>query len=90
MVVLLQVREMLQAKDSNGARMLRLISEQFLADPRLVVWRTQGTQMTDKCRQLWDELGNADNSMVTLFLLIIAIYTKCSNKSVKVTNYHEH
>ena len=49
---------MLQAKDSNGARMLRLITEQFLADPRLVVWRTQGTQMNDKCRQLWDELGN--------------------------------
>lgn len=48
---------MLQAKDSNGARMLRLITEQFLADPRLVVWRTQGTQMNDKCRQLWDELG---------------------------------
>ncbi|KAL4235965.1 Zinc finger SWIM domain-containing protein 6 [Mactra antiquata] len=52
-----KVREMLQAKDSNGARMLRLITEQFLADPRLVVWRTQGTQMSDKCRQLWDELG---------------------------------
>ena len=55
--ILFQVREMLQAKDSNGARMLRLITEQFLADPRLVVWRTQGTQMNDKCRQLWDELG---------------------------------
>ncbi|KAL3868641.1 hypothetical protein ACJMK2_041424 [Sinanodonta woodiana] len=52
-----KVREMLQAKDSNGARMLRLITEQFLADPRLAVWRTQGTPMTDKCRQLWDELG---------------------------------
>ncbi|XP_052775843.1 zinc finger SWIM domain-containing protein 6-like isoform X2 [Mya arenaria] len=52
-----KVREMLQAKDSNGARMLRLITEQFLADPRLVVWRAQGTQMNDKCRQLWDELG---------------------------------
>lgn len=52
-----QVREMLQAKDSNGARMLRLITEQFLDDPRLVVWRTQGTLMNDKCRQLWDELG---------------------------------
>jgi len=48
---------MLRVKDSNGARMLRLITEQFLADPRLVVWRAQGTQMNDKCRQLWDELG---------------------------------
>ncbi|XP_074640824.1 zinc finger SWIM domain-containing protein 5-like [Tubulanus polymorphus] len=52
-----KVREMLRARDSNGARMLTLITEQFLADPRLLVWRTQGTAMTEKCRQLWDELG---------------------------------
>ncbi|XP_013410887.1 zinc finger SWIM domain-containing protein 5 isoform X2 [Lingula anatina] len=52
-----KVREMLRARDSNGARMLTLITEQFLEDPRLPVWRTQGTPMTDKCRQLWDELG---------------------------------
>lgn len=53
--IYLQVREMLQAKDSNGARMLRLITEQFLADPRLIIWKT--TQMNDKIRQMWDELG---------------------------------
>lgn len=35
-----QVKEMLRAKDSNAARMLRLITEQFLADPRLPVWRS--------------------------------------------------
>ncbi|KAL5017228.1 hypothetical protein ScPMuIL_006817 [Solemya velum] len=53
-----KVREMLRARDSNAcARMLTLITEQFLADPRLLVWKTQGTPMTDKCRQLWDELG---------------------------------
>ncbi|CAG2175800.1 unnamed protein product, partial [Oppiella nova] len=52
-----KVKEMLRAKDSNGARMLRLITEQFLADPRLPIWRSQGTPMTDKCRQLWDQLG---------------------------------
>ncbi|ESP05158.1 hypothetical protein LOTGIDRAFT_208096 [Lottia gigantea] len=52
-----KVREMLRARDSNGARMLTLITEQFLADPRLSVWKTQGTSMSDKCRQLWDELG---------------------------------
>ncbi|XP_064476945.1 zinc finger SWIM domain-containing protein 5-like isoform X2 [Ornithodoros turicata] len=52
-----KVKEMLRARDSNGARMLRLITEQFLADPRLVIWRAQGTPMTDKCRQLWDQLG---------------------------------
>ena len=48
---------MLRARDSNGARMLTLITEQFLADPRLVVWRSQGSPIADKCRQLWDELG---------------------------------
>lgn len=52
-----QVREMLRMRDSNGARMLTLITEQFMADPRLSLWRQQGTGMTDKCRQLWDELG---------------------------------
>ncbi|CAH1776046.1 unnamed protein product [Owenia fusiformis] len=52
-----KVREMLKARDSNGARMLTLITEQFLADPRLMMWKTQGTPMTEKCRQLWDELG---------------------------------
>lgn len=52
-----QVREMLRMRDSNGARMLTLITEQFMADPRLTLWRQQGTSMTDKCRQLWDELG---------------------------------
>uniref|UniRef100_T1IH18 SWIM-type domain-containing protein n=1 Tax=Strigamia maritima TaxID=126957 RepID=T1IH18_STRMM len=52
-----KVREMLRAKDSNGARMLTLITDQFLADPRLILWKSQGTPMTDKCRQLWDQLG---------------------------------
>ncbi|XP_023658689.1 zinc finger SWIM domain-containing protein 6 [Paramormyrops kingsleyae] len=52
-----KVREMLKMRDSNGARMLTLITEQFMADPRLSLWRQQGTIMTDKYRQLWDELG---------------------------------
>lgn len=46
-------------RDSNGARMLILMTEQFLQDPRLALWRQQGAGMTDKCRQLWDELGEA-------------------------------
>lgn len=58
----LQVREMLRMRDSNGARMLTLITEQFMADPRLSLWRQQGTGMTDKCRQLWDELGKKQAS----------------------------
>ena len=53
----MQVREMLRAQDSNGSRMLGLMTEQFLADPRLILWHSQGTPMTDKCRQLWDQLG---------------------------------
>ncbi|XP_077944620.1 LOW QUALITY PROTEIN: zinc finger SWIM domain-containing protein 6 [Gasterosteus aculeatus] len=52
-----KVREMLKMGDSNGARMLTLITEQFMGDPRLALWRQQGTTMTDKYRQLWDELG---------------------------------
>ena len=48
---------MLRAQDSNGSRMLALMTEQFLVDPRLLLWRSQGTPMTDKCRQLWDQLG---------------------------------
>ncbi|KAM3600096.1 uncharacterized protein V6R79_017461 [Siganus canaliculatus] len=52
-----KVREMLRMRDSNGARMLTLITEQFMGDPRLALWRQQGTAMTDKYRQLWDELG---------------------------------
>ena len=60
--VLLQVREMLKMRDSNGARMLTLITEQFMADPRLALWRQQGTTMTDKYRQLWDELGKREKT----------------------------
>ncbi len=40
--------------------MLTLITEQFMADPRLALWRQQGTTMTDKYRQLWDELGKGE------------------------------
>lgn len=52
-----KVREMLRAQDSNGARMLTLITEQFLGDPRLVIWKNQGTTMNEKYRPLWDQLG---------------------------------
>lgn len=52
-----QVREMLRVHDKNGSRMLKLITEQFLEDPRLQIWKQQGTSMNDKCRQLWDQLG---------------------------------
>lgn len=48
---------MLRARDNNSVRMLTLITEQFLTDTRLQLWRSQGIQVTDKCRQLWDEIG---------------------------------
>ena len=48
---------MLVARDSNGARMLTLITEQFLMDPHLALWRAQGAALSDKCRALWDQLG---------------------------------
>lgn len=53
-----KVREMLRAQDSNGARMLTLITEQFLGDPRLPMWKSQAHPMQDKSRQLWDQLGS--------------------------------
>ena len=60
---LLQVREMLHARDSNSVRMLTLVTEQFLTDSRLSLWRTQGIPVTDKCRQLWDEIGECGRSV---------------------------
>ena len=64
--VVWQVREMLKMRDSNGARMLTLITEQFMGDPRLALWRQQGTSMTDKYRLLWDELGETQTHTHTL------------------------
>lgn len=58
---------MLRAQDSNGARMLTLITEQFLSDPRLQLWKNQGTPMTDKCRQLWDQLGKTITNIYCCF-----------------------
>ena len=46
--------------------MLALMTEQFLQDPRLLLWRSQGTPMTDKCRQLWDQLGMNISRLVLL------------------------
>ena len=48
---------MLRAQDSNGSRMLAPMTGQFVEDPRLLLWKSQGTPMTDKCRQLWNQLG---------------------------------
>ncbi|XP_039944969.1 zinc finger SWIM domain-containing protein 6-like isoform X2 [Hirundo rustica] len=62
-----KVREMLKMRDSNGARMLTLITEQFMADPRLSLWTQQGTAMTDKYRQLWDELDSSNRPHRTVF-----------------------
>ncbi len=44
-------------RDSNGPKMLSMMTEQFLSDPRLVLWKSQGATLADKCRQMWDQLG---------------------------------
>lgn len=74
-----QVREMLRVRDSNGARMLTLITEQFMVDPRLQLWRQQGTPMTDKHRQLWDQLGKLSGGYQTCDLVTIALGFILSN-----------
>ena len=68
-----QVREMLRAGDSNGSRMLALMTGQFLEDPRLLLWKSQGTPMTDKCRNLWDELGSLQYSYCFFFILYLLV-----------------
>ena len=55
--IMLQVRELLRVNDANGVRLLAIITDQFVADPKLVIWKAQETPMTDKCRHLWDQLG---------------------------------
>jgi ribosomal protein S16 len=61
---------MLRARDNNSVRMLTLITEQFLTDTRLQLWRSQGIQVTDKCRQLWDEIGAHVTIQLQVFLLV--------------------
>jgi len=58
---------MLHARDSNSVRMLTLVTEQFLTDSRLSLWRTQGIPVTDKCRQLWDEIGEHHTALQLAF-----------------------
>ena len=53
-----------KARDSNGAKMLTMITEQFLNDPRLLLWKNQGNPMTDKCRHHWDQIGEHFNHTV--------------------------
>jgi len=47
--------------------MLTLVTEQFLTDSRLSLWRTQGIPVTDKCRQLWDEIGECPAALPATF-----------------------
>lgn len=46
-----QVKEMLRVRDSNASRMLQLITEQFLADPRLKTLRSQVSLRLD-CQKM--------------------------------------
>ena len=65
-----QVRELLRVNDANGVRLLAIITDQFVADPKLVIWKAQETPMTEKCRYLWDQLGNFEYG-IDSFLLIL-------------------
>lgn len=71
-------------RDSNGARMLTLITEQFMADPRLSLWRQQGTAMTDKYRQLWDELGKYKFPDRLSLSYMDEDYVECLNSMISV------
>lgn len=71
-------------RDSNGARMLTLITEQFMADPRLSLWRQQGTAMTDKYRQLWDELGKYKFPDRLLLSYIVEDHVECLKSMISV------
>lgn len=75
---------MLKMRDSNGARMLTLITEQFMADPRLSLWRQQGTAMTDKYRQLWDELGKYKFPNTLPFTYMDKDHVECLKNMVKL------
>uniref|UniRef100_A0A3Q4HPD0 Zinc finger SWIM-type containing 6 n=1 Tax=Neolamprologus brichardi TaxID=32507 RepID=A0A3Q4HPD0_NEOBR len=77
-----KVREMLKMRDSNGARMLTLITEQFMGDPRLALWRQQGTAMTDKYRQLWDELGTVITETEDKACLLLPLPPHCEPPSL--------
>ena len=74
---MLQVRELLRVNDANGVRLLAIITDQFVADPKLVIWKAQETPMTDKCRYLWDQLGilkqSFSNFHFTSVLLLICL-----------------
>ena len=79
---------MLRAGDSNGSRMLALMTGQFLEDPRLLLWKSQGTPMTDKCRNLWDELGSTsccfhDSPELVILQLLVTFTAKGNNKPMK-------
>ena len=62
----------MRVHDTNGVRLLAILTDQFVADPKLIIWKAQETPMTDKCRYLWDQLGiNAKYNEKKLINVII-------------------
>ncbi|EDV22322.1 uncharacterized protein TRIADDRAFT_28605 [Trichoplax adhaerens] len=59
-----KIEELQKAADSNGPRMLTIITEQLLVDSRLKQWTTQHMPMAQKCRQIWDRLSKLWVSVV--------------------------
>jgi hypothetical protein len=74
MNIMLQVRELLRVNDANGVRLLAIITDQFVDDPKLVIWKAQETPMTDKCRYLWDQLGMQSMFYLKFYGIIITIF----------------
>lgn len=57
-----QVRDMLRCRDENGPRLLNLITDQFLTLPwpgssRSLSASYHPPSLSEKCQQLWDQLG---------------------------------
>ena len=52
-----KVREMLRVQDSNGARMLALMTDQCLKDNRLSIFKMRQAEMWPAYRDLWEELS---------------------------------
>ncbi len=81
---------MLRVRDSNGARMLTLMTDQFLADPRLQLWKSQGTPMTDKCRLLWDQLGKKNFLLMLTMNCSFNVEKFVKNEALMVQSLNEY
>ncbi|VDP15196.1 unnamed protein product [Soboliphyme baturini] len=80
-----KVREMLSQGDANGPRILRLITDQFLANHCLSSIRStssyQSPQLSEKCQQLWDQLGELPFTCALWVCIVLNPYCNAEQKS---------